>query len=1435
MKRLIAIVMLLSVLLSAFLFVKAESSSEFIDFSITDLYVRSGENGEYVKDWYTIHPSGFMLDKNPYLDRDYNFSKVPEEFINAAYIQTRKNDVNNSLFISENTTDWLKFNINKSSTVYIVDYQAALNTPKWIKDEGWETTKREDVESLLITVKETTPITSTFIHKKHFDVADGGTTTVKIGGYKDKCYNTYNIIVIPDEKKEEKTVIFKEEELKKENWENEVASSKKDAVIMFEGSNKAFKYGIKENIDVRPVKKDNEFYLPVSYFAGLYGGTITNNILTYNNNTYNLTDNSVVDNGNYLMDKDNLSEIFGKTVSVTDDGLIFVTDGSLNITKDEQKRILSLYLVNIINIELRVKYASPGDELIIDDGEYFAPYMKLSGYGTEEKPIVIRPKTPGGAKITGTGKVIIGGEYIHFKDFYFDKTATSTSVITFTNAEYCRVSDCYFYYGAYNEGSPNYHVIYFGEYSKHCRLDHNTFERSNGCTIGFALNDHHTEAEMAQYHRVDHNYFFDIRLATDEHPTQSNGRECLMVGTSSLPDRSAYLVCEYNLFEDCYGDGNEIISNKSSDNIYRYNTFFQTKNLRSAVSIRTGDRIVFNRNYFINGFNGITSHGHDNVITNNYFYNIKNHAIALATGNYNTFNRHYKQNVGTVVANNQFVDVWLAGISLGRGYLNNNNSYTYAPKDTKIYNNASYKIGKNGSFIRDEASYSSDLKNNITNLEKGTFGATYTDDEVLKTGKLYIPENISSYEEKGYYDSVINEFDDYYDNNSTLDIGINNFNSEVIEKTFVDINDVGPINRWWVAELRTNPSDISDYILQDKEIKSVTASTSTLVASKDRAYNLDEITYTVTYSDDTTTFAPHSDIEYEITADKDGIFRIENGKLYTSGAGTGTLKATYEGFSRSFTIVGVESLTSYTDDFSTDYFLSNYERKGYWKVDDGKLKNVYTSSNYYENYAISRMLYLKGDYKISFDIAMKGNNNPDAPDANCGVIIGAKDDNKNDYYRINLCEGDYSYSRVTYHDGYYISSKVGDVYTEEAETGVFYHVTVVKNGEWLVTTFNGKIASVVKVPENLEGNFGFVTRNNLIEVDNLVIESIDFPQASVETIDINATRTDICETQIVINDNIKKDIMYRIERNGLWMCDTTDYIYYDFTMQDESNQYSYTVYAIDEEGNVVGRGTESVSLENIPDSMFYISDLQYKLSGADKFVDTGHYANNKGMGAGSATEGIWYDQYYVFDKIPEEFENAAYIRTLRNYGKNELNAVSGADEWMRFNLNNKSATVYVIMFDTSVPNWITNGGWESADYKMDVYNGSNYIVSTQNVFKKHFDVAKGGKTTVTLGAHNDVVSYHYAVIVVPDKSKKVSITTNISDETFYVTPGNGIQSGNVLYFTCYKDNKLVYLKSHTFVSDEVATFTPDVLYDYVRIMLFENNKNIKPLSIPQNI
>ena len=32
----------------------------------------------------------------------------------------------------------------------------------------------------------------------------------EIGGYKNKCYNTYNIFIIPDEKKVEKTVIFKE-------------------------------------------------------------------------------------------------------------------------------------------------------------------------------------------------------------------------------------------------------------------------------------------------------------------------------------------------------------------------------------------------------------------------------------------------------------------------------------------------------------------------------------------------------------------------------------------------------------------------------------------------------------------------------------------------------------------------------------------------------------------------------------------------------------------------------------------------------------------------------------------------------------------------------------------------------------------------------------------------------------------------------------------------------------------------------------------------------------------------------------------------------------------------------------------------------------------------------------------------------------------------
>jgi poly(beta-D-mannuronate) lyase len=86
------------------------------------------------------------------------------------------------------------------------------------------------------------------------------------------------------------------------------------------------------------------------------------------------------------------------------------------------------------------------------------------------------------------------------------------------------------------------------------------------------------------------------------------------VGLSTRALSSGFTLFEYNLFEECNGDP-EVISNKSCDNTFRYNTF---RNNAGSLVLRHGNRSVVHGNFFINNAGGIRFYGDFHKIYNNY-------------------------------------------------------------------------------------------------------------------------------------------------------------------------------------------------------------------------------------------------------------------------------------------------------------------------------------------------------------------------------------------------------------------------------------------------------------------------------------------------------------------------------------------------------------------------------------------------------------------------------------------------------------------------------------------------------------------------------------------------------------------------------------------------------------------------------------------------
>ena len=148
------------------------------------------------------------------------------------------------------------------------------------------------------------------------------------------------------------------------------------------------------------------------------------------------------------------------------------------------------------------------------------------------------------------------------------------------------------------------------------RIDHCSF--TNKMTHGNFWNVG-TQKEGV-YHRIDHNFFSRPKI-------KSNSASALRLGSGHVADHSAKIMVEHNTFETCDGEG-EVISDKCSDNIHRYNKYL---NCNGVLSLRQSNRTHVYGNLFIRdaAFEkiplskprpfGIGVHAGGHLIENNYF------------------------------------------------------------------------------------------------------------------------------------------------------------------------------------------------------------------------------------------------------------------------------------------------------------------------------------------------------------------------------------------------------------------------------------------------------------------------------------------------------------------------------------------------------------------------------------------------------------------------------------------------------------------------------------------------------------------------------------------------------------------------------------------------------------------------------------------------
>jgi poly(beta-D-mannuronate) lyase len=263
---------------------------------------------------------------------------------------------------------------------------------------------------------------------------------------------------------------------------------------------------------------------------------------------------------------------------------------------------------------------TPGDTILLADGQYDEGIINIGFKGTKEKPLLIKAKNQGKAIIMFPVK--LEGEYILLEGISFSGNGNIEIA-----GKGCRVSRC-----AFNDAkSGKWLRVLAG--SSQIEIDHNLFqnktnnrELDRNCQLIQVV----VRNENEQHH-IHHNLFREIPKGKT-----GNGFETLQLITENNPidppGRHSNSVIEDNLFIRCNGEA-EIISVKSNGNVIRRNTF---RACAGSLVLRHGDNNVVTANFFIGdgekNSGGVRIQGTDQIVANNYFDGLGQLSLGMMDG-----------------------------------------------------------------------------------------------------------------------------------------------------------------------------------------------------------------------------------------------------------------------------------------------------------------------------------------------------------------------------------------------------------------------------------------------------------------------------------------------------------------------------------------------------------------------------------------------------------------------------------------------------------------------------------------------------------------------------------------------------------------------------------------------------------------------------------
>jgi poly(beta-D-mannuronate) lyase len=287
-----------------------------------------------------------------------------------------------------------------------------------------------------------------------------------------------------------------------------------------------------------------------------------------------------------------------------------------------------------------VKVAQAGDTITMANGTWTDVVLVFDARGEQDDPVTVAAETPGQVIITGSSRMGVRGQWLVVSGLVFrdgcpppgqtpewlaERGITQYPAVMSVSGSNLRITECAFIdYNPPVEPELQWRHLYYwvAMGGRDVRLDHCYFrgQTHQAPTVNVGVSERPVRAH------IDTNHF------AGRPPLGRNGAETIRIGYSGTAHHNAHCIVERNLFEDCDGES-EIISNKSCENTYRYNTFRRNS---GHLTLRHGDRCTVEGNYILGEGKarsaGIRVIGEEHRVINNYISNTAGFGISLYAG-----------------------------------------------------------------------------------------------------------------------------------------------------------------------------------------------------------------------------------------------------------------------------------------------------------------------------------------------------------------------------------------------------------------------------------------------------------------------------------------------------------------------------------------------------------------------------------------------------------------------------------------------------------------------------------------------------------------------------------------------------------------------------------------------------------------------------------